>query len=301
MMELQISTLWIERLLKKPFHKYCLLGDKKFFDPYSFPLAKELENNFPTIQAELKEILKRYDDFAPFQNISPDQTYISNDDKWRMFFFKAAGVNFGRNQQFAPKTFEILNRHKYVISAYISVLGPHKMLMPHEGPWSGVLRMHLGVVIPGNKECTLVNGGEKYHWEEGKVVLFDDTYEHIAVNETDQIRAILFLDVMRPLPQPWKFINWAILRLSVLFPYIWIPYFRHKRWEKQFYGEDECNAQWSLVSTLKKFGAKLKATLKGLLNTLMVGMTWMTSTIRSWATTIRSGLLSRKKASKGQL
>jgi beta-hydroxylase len=300
MMELQISTLWIERLLKKPFHKYCLLGDKKFFDPYSFPVAKELEDNFPAIQAELKDILKRYDDFAPFQSISPDQTYISNDDKWRMFFFKAAGVNFGRNQQFAPKTFEVLNNHKYVVSAYISVLGPHKMLMPHEGPWSGILRMHLGVVIPGNKECTLVNGGEKYHWEEGKVVLFDDTYEHIAVNETDQIRAILFLDLMRPLPQPWKFINWAILRLSVLFPYIWIPYFRHKRWEKRFYGEKECNAQWSLASTLKKFGAKLKATSKGLLSTLMVGMTWMTSTIRSWATTIRSGLLSRMKASKGQ-
>jgi ornithine lipid ester-linked acyl 2-hydroxylase len=267
MMELQISTLWIERLLKKPFHKHCLLGDKKFFDPYSFPVAKELEDNFPAIQAELKTILKRYDDFAPFQSISPDQTYISNDDKWRMFFFKAAGVNFGRNQQYAPKTFEILNRHKYVISAYISVLGPHKMLMPHEGPWSGILRMHLGVVIPGNKECTLVNGGEKYHWEEGKVVLFDDTYEHIAVNETDQIRAILFLDVMRPLPQPWKFINWAILRMSVLFPYIWIPYFRHKRWEKQFYGEEECNAQWSLVSTLKKFGAKLKGIFKARLIT----------------------------------
>jgi ornithine lipid ester-linked acyl 2-hydroxylase len=194
MMELQISTMWVERLLKKPFHKHCLLGDKKYFDPYHFSLAKELEDNFPVIQVELKEILKRYDDFAPFQSISPDQTYISNDDKWRMFFFKAAGVSFGRNQNFAPETFKILNKHKDVISAYISVLGPRKMLMPHEGPWSGILRMHLGVMIPGNNECTLVNGGEKYHWQEGKTVLFDDTYEHIAVNETDEIRAILFLD-----------------------------------------------------------------------------------------------------------
>jgi aspartyl/asparaginyl beta-hydroxylase (cupin superfamily) len=64
-------------------------------------------------------------------------------------------VNFGRNQNFAPETFKILNKHKDVISAYISVLGPRKMLMPHEGPWSGILRMHLGVVIPGNNECTL--------------------------------------------------------------------------------------------------------------------------------------------------
>ena len=234
-MELQISTLFIEKLLKKKFHEQCLLGDKKFFDPYSFPVARELEDNFPVIQKELKAILQRYDEFANFQDISPDQVYISNDDKWRMFFFKAAGVNFGRNQEFAPETFKILNRHKYVISAYISVLGPKKMLMPHSGPWSGILRMHLGVSIPGKNDCVLVNGGEEYHWQEGKVVLFDDTYEHIAVNTTNEIRAVLFLDLMRPLKQPWAFINWAILRVSILFPYIWIPYLRHRRWEKKFY------------------------------------------------------------------
>lgn len=297
-MELQINTLWIERLLKKPFHKYCLLGDKRFFDPYYFPVAKELESNFAVVQAELKEILKRYNDFAPFQSISPDQTYISNDDKWRMFFFKAAGVNFGRNQDFAPETFKILNKHKDVISAYISVLGPKKMLMPHEGPWSGILRMHLGVVIPGDRQCTLVNGGEKYHWQEGKTVLFDDTYEHIAVNETDTIRAILFLDVMRPLPQPWKFINWAVLRTSVLFPYIWVPYFRHKRWEKKFYGEGKCNALWSPATLFINFGGKLKSILRGLRNTLMGVTMWMTSMTQSWTTITRFGLRLPNKGSK---
>jgi len=300
MMELQISTLWIERLLKKPFHKYCLLGDKKYFDPYALPVAKELEDNFPAIQTELKDILKRYDDFAPFQTISPDQIYISNDDKWRMFFFKAAGVNFGRNQDFAPKTFKILNKHKNVISAYISVLGPHKMLMPHEGPWSGVLRMHLGVVIPGNKECVLVNGGEEYHWEEGKTVLFDDTYEHIAVNQTNQIRAILFLDVMRPLPQPWKFINWAILRLAVLFPYIWVPYFRHKRWEKKFYGEEECKSRWFQGSMLINAGKMLKSIFVVLPSTLMGVMKSKISSMRSWITTTLFGLRLMKQVSKGR-
>jgi beta-hydroxylase len=294
-MDIQISTLWIERLLKKPFHKHSLLGDKKFFDAYSMPLAKELEDNFPAIQAELKNILKRYDDFAPFQSISPDQTYISNDDKWRMFFFKAAGVNFGRNKQFAPETFKILDKHKDVISAYISVLGPKKMLMPHEGPWSGILRMHLGVVIPGNKECVLVNGGEEYHWEEGKVVLFDDTYEHIAVNQTDEIRAILFLDIMRPLPQPWNFINWAILKLSILFPYIWVPYLRHRRWEKKFYGEEQCKSRWYQLNTLKAAGLWLKTTCGALLNTLMDDMRWKIFLMRSWSTTITSGLRLTKK------
>lgn len=300
MMELQISTLWIERLLKKPFHKHCLLGDKKYFDPYLVPVAKELEDNFPAIQAELKQILKRYEDFAPFQTISPDQIYISNDDKWRMFFFKAAGVNFERNQNFAPETFKILNKHKDVISAYISVLGPHKMLMPHEGPWSGILRLHLGVVIPGNKECVLVNGGEEYHWEEGKTVLFDDTYEHIAVNQTNQLRAILFLDVMRPLPQPWKFINWAILRLSILFPYIWVPYFRHKRWEKKFYGEEECKSRWFQKIMSKPVGKMLKSIFVVPPSTLMAATKSKIFLMRSWTMTTLFGLRLMRQVSKGR-
>jgi len=266
-MDLEISTLWIERLLKKPFHKHCLIGDHKFYDPYYFSVAKELEDNFEEVQKEIKGILERYDDFAPFQSISPDQVYISNDDKWRMFFFRGAGINFKRNQTFAPKTMEILNRHKYVISAYISVLGPNKMLMPHEGPWSGIFRMHLGAVIPGKDQCTLVVGGEKYHWQEGKTVLFDDTYEHIAVNETDSIRAVLFLDIMRPLPQPWAALNWTILKASRLFPYVWIPYFRHKKWEKQFYGKHECKSQSSRPNMLMRFGRKLRTTLMALVNT----------------------------------
>jgi beta-hydroxylase len=156
-----------------------------------------------------------------------------------MFFFKAAGVKFKRNRQFAPKTMAILDKYPEVISAYISVLGPLKMLNPHNGPWSGILRMHLGVVVPGDKKCTLINGGEVYCWEEGKTVLFDDTYEHVAINDTHELRAVLFLDIMRPLPQPWKFINWVILKTSILFPYIWIPYFRHKKWEKVFYSENK--------------------------------------------------------------
>jgi len=266
-MDFEINTLWIERLLKKTFHENCLIGDKRYYDPHYFAVAKELEDNFEYVQKELLGILERYDGFAPFQTISPDQTYISNDDKWRMFFFKGAGINFKRNQSFAPMTMEILNRHKYVISAYISVLGPNKMLMPHEGPWSGIFRMHLGVKIPGKNQCALVVGGETYHWEEGKTVLFDDTYEHIAANMTDEIRAVLFLDIMRPLKQPWAAINWTVLKLSRIFPYVWIPYFRHKKWEKEFYSEDKCKSQSSRPTTLMLFGRKLKSIWQALLST----------------------------------
>ena len=41
-------------------------------------------------------------------------------------------------------------------------------------------------------------------WREGKSLVFDDTYEHEAWNETDATRVVLFLDVVRPLRQPMQ-------------------------------------------------------------------------------------------------
>ena len=224
-----------EKLLGKAFHKHSLLGDKTFFEPHVLPMAKDLEDNFSEIQKEVKSILARYDELAVFQTISPNQAYIPIDDKWRMFFFKAIGFSFKKNHKVAPVTASIINKYPEICSAYISVLGPKTYLNPHRGPWSGILRMHLGVVVPGHNECTLIVEKEPYHWKEGEVVLFDDSYEHMAINNTDKPRAIVFLDIMRPLPQPWKFLNWLCLKLALLTPYVINGYFKHRKWQKRFF------------------------------------------------------------------
>jgi beta-hydroxylase len=230
-----------EKLLGKAFHKHSLLGDKTFFEPHVLPMAKDLEDNFSEIQKEVKNILARYDELAVFQTISPNQAYIPIDDKWRMFFFKAIGISFKKNHKVAPVTASIINKYPEICSAYISVLGPKTYLNPHRGPWSGILRMHLGVVVPGHNECTLIVEKEPYHWKEGEVVLFDDSYEHMAINNTDKPRAIVFLDIMRPLPQPWKFLNWLCLKLALLTPYVINGYFKHRKWQKRFFKTDASN------------------------------------------------------------
>ena len=232
-MDIKVSLS--ERLLGKAFHKHSLLGDKRYFDPHVFPFAKQLEDDFKAIKAEVQKILDRYDDLVVFQDVSPNQAYIPIDDKWRMFFFRAMGVDFKENQKYAPEIAKILKKYPEICSAYISVLGPRTYLNPHKGPWSGILRMHLGTIIPKKGYCALIVEGEDHVWQEGKTVLFDDTYEHMAVNSSDEARAVVFLDIMRPLPQPWKALNWLTLRLSLLTPYIISAYWRHRKWQKQFF------------------------------------------------------------------
>lgn len=226
---------WVAKKLFVPMRNANTLGQGIFFDPDALPITHELRDKFPQVQAELLEVLRRRDDFAPFQTISPHQTAISNDDKWKMFFFKGLGHVFKRNASQIPITMGIIDRHPYVLSAYLSVLGPRKILNPHHGPTSAILRYHLGIDVPPGDLCTLVVHGEEYKWRNGEFVLFDDTFEHFAVNESNQSRAILFMDVLRPMPLFWTAVAKAMIWFTRLLPYFKEPVKRHREWEKSFY------------------------------------------------------------------
>jgi len=233
-----VDTWFIENWLRPIFQRKCLLGKKEYYNSADFAPTEDLERLYPAIRSEFDAMKHRIKDFAPFQTISPDQIYISNDDKWKMFFLKAGNHRFERNCQEFPFTMSILDKYPEVVSAYFSVLGPRKMLNPHHGPWCGVFRMHLGLIIPtdGNG-CTLVNNKIPYRWKEGEVVVFDDTYEHLAVNATDHDRVVLFIDVLRPLPWFWHAVNKLILYSARFLPYFRTPIERHTDWERKFYAK----------------------------------------------------------------
>ena len=230
---------WLYNAVFRVFHNRCLIGDHPFFSKKTLRPAKELEAAHPQIKEEVLKILERYEELTPFQTMSPDQEHLSNDDKWKFFFLKCANIKFRKNVALMPQTMAIVDKYPEIVSAYLSILAPHKSLPMHRGPWSGVLRAHLGVVVPvpadASKKPHLIVDGLRYEWKEGEVVFFDDTYEHEAHNPTDEIRVVLFLDVLRPLPWPYAMLNRLILSAALLFPYIWIPYFRHKKWEKTFH------------------------------------------------------------------
>ncbi len=85
-------------------------------------------------------------------------------------------------------------------TAFFSILSPHKHIGEHRGPWRGVLRYHLALRVPEPAaQAGISVGGQVAHWEEGRSLLFDDGYEHFAWNDTDGVRVVLFVDVIRPL------------------------------------------------------------------------------------------------------
>jgi len=235
---IEVNGWLIERFFRPLFRRFSKHGSKVYFDKKLFPITKTLEGRYPAIRKEFENIQDRVKDFAPFQEISPDQIYISNDDKWKMFFLKAGKIRFDKNCEQFPETMKILDAEKNIVSAYFSVIGPQKMLMPHEGPWCGILRIHLGIDIPtGGSGCTLVVKEQEYKWKEGECVVFDDTYEHFAVNATSKDRVVLFLDFMRPLPWPLNWLNHFVVYMARYMRYFKEPIKRHAKWEQSFYGD----------------------------------------------------------------
>ena len=104
-----------------------------------------------------------------------------------------------------PKTYEALKlvpqphfskRNPSAPAVIFSVLGAGARIPPHTGSTNVRLICHLPLVVPPN--CHLRVGNEIRDWERGKLLIFDDTIEHEARNDSDQDRAVLIFDIWRP-------------------------------------------------------------------------------------------------------
>ena len=107
-------------------------------------------------------------------------------------------------------------------------------------PYNGVLRLHLGLIVPEPREQLGIRvEHDVYRWREGEAVIFDDAYEHEAWNYTPHTRVVLFVDFRKPLRFPANVINWLLLHLAMFTPFIREGMDNQKAWEKKFYEEAE--------------------------------------------------------------
>jgi beta-hydroxylase len=121
---------------------------------------------------------------------------------WRRFHLKWYGAFLPSAQRLCPESVELLRRVPTVNAALFALLPAGTHLGGHRDPFAGSLRLHLGLVTPGDERCRLFVDGIPYSWRDGEAIVFDETYIHSAVNEWDQSRIILFCDIERPLRTP---------------------------------------------------------------------------------------------------
>ena len=211
------------------------VGDQPFFDTDTFPWARTLEADWRSIRAELDTVLEDQEHLPNFQDISVDQATMTTDDRWKTYFLYGYGFRSEANCARCPQTAKLCEQIPGMKTAMFSILAPGKHLPAHKGPYKGVMRYHLGLLIPEPAtECAIRVEHETRHWAEGKSMIFDDTYEHEAWNHTDKTRVVLFVDFVRPLRQPARLVNRLVLWAIAYSPFIGDAKRRHLDWEKRF-------------------------------------------------------------------
>jgi len=196
-----------------PFHKY-LSNHVLLFAPLNFlfaffaggrpsavfetrlvPGLDKIKANYPLIRNEAKALLdtgvlqRPPADDQPGYNTFEQGGYRIYPLKWYTRECDRAAARM------CPGTCAVIDSIPAVRSAMFTVLPPGAKLGRHHDPVASSLRYHLGLLTPNSDKCALTLDGVDYPWFDGEELLFDQTYLHSAVNDTDVTRVILFCDV----------------------------------------------------------------------------------------------------------
>ena len=217
--------------------RHAVHGNPPVYQATDFTWVPEIEKAYPDIRAELERVLLRKSELPNFQDISSDVKTITNDAGWKTFFLVGFGKPSARNTQLCPKTWDAVRKIPGLKTAMFSIFEPGKHLPAHRGPYNGVLRLHLGLIVPDAGELIAIRVDRRTcQWAEGKVLIFDDAYEHEAWNHSDQIRVVLFVDFVKPLRFPANLVNRVLMSLAIFTPFIQEGLENHKAWEDAFHG-----------------------------------------------------------------
>ncbi|XP_070841985.1 aspartyl/asparaginyl beta-hydroxylase isoform X2 [Chaetodon trifascialis] len=160
-------------------------------------LVKTLERNWKTIRDEALAVMD--------QNTGlfvPEEENLREKGEWGQYTLWQQGKKVGNSCQGVPKTCSLLERYPEATGCKrgqikFSVMQPGTHVWPHTGPTNCRLRMHLGLVIP-KQGCRIRCTNQTREWEEGKVLIFDDSFEHEVWQDADSYRLIFIVDVWHP-------------------------------------------------------------------------------------------------------
>jgi len=177
-----------------------------FYDTALFDWVDKLEAAYPALRAEALAALESGEGASPYVQVEghlPDRTHtLTNNPSWSAFRFWENGQFFKANAARCPATIDAIGHLPLPFikdrspMAIFSILEPQTHIPPHNGMLNTRLICHLPLIVPDT--CRLRVGNHTRLVEEGKVLIFDDSIEHEAWNDSDEVRVILLFEIWRP-------------------------------------------------------------------------------------------------------
>ena len=183
------------------------LAQRQFFEREEFDWVPALETQTPAIKAELEALIRDGADFQPYVEDEPDRPRrdfhgLHGDSSWTALYLWKDGKPVEENARRCPATMAALDIvpmsqiGSRSPSVLFSKLTPGAHIPPHHGMLNCRLIGHLPLIVPDG--CWLRVGNETRQWEEGKLLIFDDSFEHEAKNDSGETRIVLLFDLWRP-------------------------------------------------------------------------------------------------------
>ncbi|NGY04689.1 aspartyl/asparaginyl beta-hydroxylase domain-containing protein [Solimonas terrae] len=226
----------LQTMLERLVARVSQLPDTPVYDSAMFPWTQYLESQWRLIRAELDQVMLARERLPAFQQILDEVRTITTDDQWKTYWLLSAGMDCRENQARCPETTRLLRAIPGASTAFFSILAPGKKIPPHRGAYNGILRCHLAMIVPEPAQHVAIRVGNHIcHWQEGRTLIFDDSFNHEVWNDTDGWRVVLFIDFARPLRQPWHLLNRAFLGIARFLPLLRRANRRHRDWKRGYY------------------------------------------------------------------
>jgi aspartyl/asparaginyl beta-hydroxylase (cupin superfamily) len=206
-----------------PFYKACI----SWFDPHHAPFLDRV--NFPecakAVEAAMPQILREFKHNILSQTLA--ERKVNSDDinteiaqltkpvgkisnailgglsksaehKWHFTMFYFYGKRYEVALSLIPSLNKLLNEYPQLVFMVFSILEPRSRIPMHHGALRGIWRLHVPLILPKDAQsCYIEVDGIRHQWKQGEAVMFDDTFSHQVVNDTDEPRALIMADVER--------------------------------------------------------------------------------------------------------
>ncbi|MEU2756983.1 Aspartyl/Asparaginyl beta-hydroxylase [Streptomyces sp. ADI96-15] len=199
-------TNWIFLRAAGPDRPRVILPEKVF------PAARELEERFPALRAEIDALLEKrtIPAYGAFDPVRAAQV----SEEWKLYYAYMYGQSNELAREEVPTLLSFAQSRPEVVNAFVSILDPGVELPPHKDPYAGVLRYHLGVRVPRENPPHIRLDQDRHTWKEGEGRVLDVSVEHEVVNTSEEPRVVVIIDFRRPMGFFASALNRYMLRLK---------------------------------------------------------------------------------------
>jgi aspartate beta-hydroxylase len=166
-------------------------------DPQAFEVCRYLENHFDAIKTELSRVTATHGTAAGYFAVHEPLVLSGS---WDELMFYEAGIRVEGSAELLPVTAAIIDglpeQMKRAGAIMLSKLSPGTHLAAHCGFTNRRLRVHLGIQTP--KDAFIRVGDQTLEWQEGRCIVFDDSFEHEVWHFGTEARVVLLADMPHP-------------------------------------------------------------------------------------------------------